>query len=57
MQRQRDEIADLLAKLETAAGDVKGANAALGKEVEAIALDARQGRAAVEGTTEGASGS
>ncbi|KFH48867.1 Kinetochore-associated protein-like protein [Hapsidospora chrysogenum ATCC 11550] len=46
--RQRAEVEELVARLETAAGDVRGANAALAGLVEQLAAEARDGKAAVE---------
>jgi kinetochore protein NNF1 len=47
IQQQRDEIEELLAQLEATIGDVKGANAALADIVGQLAVEAREGRAAV----------
>ncbi|KAL6870025.1 hypothetical protein ACO1O0_001360 [Amphichorda felina] len=48
VRRQRDEIDALIGRLEAAAGDVRGANAALAGLVEQLAAEAREGKAAVE---------
>lgn len=51
--RQRAEIDDLVGNLEAAAGDVRGANAELAGLVEQLAVEAREGKAAVEGAGPG----
>lgn len=44
MRRQRDEIEELLAKLEGVAADVRGANEAMGEVVAQLAAEAREGQ-------------
>ena len=50
---QRREVADLLARLETVVGDVRGANRALGDVAGALSAEAREGREAVRGVDGG----
>lgn len=47
VQQQRDEIEDLLAQLEAVVRDVRGANESLADVVEQLAVEAREGKAAV----------
>ncbi|KAF4121167.1 kinetochore protein NNF1 [Geosmithia morbida] len=47
IRAQRAEIGELLARVEAAAADVKGANAALGPVADQLGLETREGHAAV----------
>lgn len=47
IRQQREEIEQLLAQLEATVGDVRGANAALADVVGELAVEAREGRAAI----------
>lgn len=53
--RQRDEIAQLLSRLETASADVGAANDVLGELADELASEARKGRVAIEAASAPAS--